>query len=80
MGWVCIIDECEGHIVDGVWDKTGLAFFSISDEITIIHDKLFEYLMTITPTAYMFGIIMLIITMIISILVTIKKKMITDGI
>lgn len=79
MGWVCITDACEGHIVNGVWDKTGLAFFSISNEITIIHDRLFEFLMSLSPTLYMFGFMTLVFTLIISIFVTIKKKMMIKG-
>lgn len=75
MGWICITDGCEGHIINGIWDGTGVAYFSISEEITVLHDIFFEFLFTISGTMFMFLFLLLILTLIISIVINIRKLM-----
>ena len=70
MGWICVTDACEGHIVDGVWDKTGIAYFSIADEIKIIHDGFFAYISNIGGTAFMFAMLILVLTLVIALIVS----------
>ena len=72
MGWVCVTEACDGHVIDGLWDGTGIAFFSISDEIAIIHDRIFEYLMQVGSTAFMFAFLVLVLTMIIGLIVSVR--------
>ena len=79
MGWICVTDVCEGHIINGVWDGTGIAFFSIADEIKIIHDVFFNYILTISPTAYLFGFLIMILSLLVSLLVSVKIKMAQNG-
>ncbi len=72
MGWICVIDACNGHITNGLWDGTGIAFFSISEEISILHDIFFSYFMTLTMNAYMFMMLTLVITAVVSIIISVK--------
>jgi hypothetical protein len=54
MGWICIDNLCEGgHISSsGAWDGVGVAYYSIADDIMLVHDKAFDYLFAIAPSTY----------------------------
>jgi len=77
MGWICVTDACEGHIdvATGVWDGAGIAFFSISDEIAYIHSSFFSFLMSFSPTVYLYMFIIFVVTLIVSILVNVQRVM-----
>jgi len=74
MGWICITDNCLGHISSsGMWDGTGIAFFSISDEVTILHDVFFNFLMNMSPGVYVMALFILVLSLFVSIMVSIKR-------
>ena len=77
MGWVCITDECKGHIdvTGGMWDGTGMAYFSIADEITYIHDAFFSFLLNLSPSIYYVAILVLVLTFAVSVMIGIKRLM-----
>lgn len=76
MGWICISNECEGHISSsGAWDGSGVAYFSISDEISILHDAFFNYLLHISPVTYMFMFIIIVLMLIISVILSIHSAL-----
>ena len=72
MGWICITEGCNTHIVDGIWDGTGMAYFSIADEIKIIHDGFFRFLSSIGGSAFMFGFLILILTLVITLIISVR--------
>ena len=73
MGWICVSDLCEGHIVNGVWDGTGIAYFSIADEIGVLHNIFFGYLTQFGGNIFIFSMLIIIITLVISTMVNIKR-------
>lgn len=79
MGWICITSNCEGHIINGVWDKTGIAYFSISDEISILHDKFFAFILNLSSTAYLVMFIIIILIFVISLMVNIRRAIQSNG-
>jgi len=72
MGWICVTDGCT-ILSNGLWDGSGIAFFSIADEIGFLHLRMFEFLMGISGTTYLFAFFLLIITLVISTMVSIKR-------
>lgn len=73
MGWVCITDACDGHIVAGVWDGVGMAYFSIADEITILHSVMFSYLNSLSGTTILIGFLFIVVTLALAVFMTIRK-------
>jgi hypothetical protein len=52
MGWICVTEEtC--NIVEGVWNGHGVAYFSIQEEITRLHEIIFAWFSQMTPFTFM---------------------------
>ena len=71
MGWICVTESCK--IENNVWDGNGIAFFSIADEILIIHDGFFEFLMSLSYYTYMVMILIVVITAIVTFFVSLRR-------
>jgi hypothetical protein len=47
MGWECITDNC--RIINGEHNGQGLAYYSISEEISKLHSAFFEFIANMSP-------------------------------
>ena len=74
MGWICISDNCIGHIdsITGKWDGTGIAYFSIKDELFLIHEKIFAFLASITPAELLLILIFFIVFFVAAMFVSVR--------
>lgn len=75
MGWICIDQACEGHVLNGQWDGTGNAFYSIADDISILHVQLFAYLQAVAPSTIVFGIFILVLIFVIALFTSVRLVM-----
>lgn len=72
MSWLCVTENCK--VVNGVWDLNGIAYYSIAEDILVLHDAIFNYFQTLTANTYMFMFFCLALTTVVALILGIKLK------
>jgi len=62
MGWIPVI---EGEV----------EFYSIADDLTILHDRFFEFIFTIAPVTWMYVLVIIIGIVLFGLLLSVKRAL-----
>ena len=77
MGWICIPAEAANGACELLGGST-VRFYSIADDVALIHDRLFEFISAITPGMY--GLLIVTLLCVMSILMFLSVKAAIDRI
>jgi hypothetical protein len=75
MGWICLSSKPSCDDAGGVWNSQGVAYMDISSELIAIHDKMFEWLMTISPMTYIIFFAFILIGIVMLVFLSVRRAM-----
>jgi len=74
MGWICISETCNGHIVNGNWDGTGGAYYSIATDMQQLFDAATKWFFSIGSWIFVIALLFFFITLVMTFLWAINKR------
>jgi hypothetical protein len=74
MGWTCISETCNNHIIDGQWDGTGAAYYSIADDISQLYTAAITWFFSIASWVFIVAILLFLISIVLAFLWAVNKR------